>query len=98
MGRAARTPGSRRTGRPRRRTTETSPRGSLVPRHERYGAPVDRAAASRVAHGGPTLYNPLWEADLEEAIGLLDLPPGARVLDMACGPAEVLRRIAARWE
>ena len=91
-------PGSRRTGRPRRRTTGTSRRGSLVPRHERYGAPVDRAAASRIAHGDLTLYNPLSEADLDEAIGLLELPPRARVLDVACGPAEVLRRIAARWE
>jgi SAM-dependent methyltransferase len=59
---------------------------------------VDRAAASRIAHGDLTLYNPLSETDLDEAIRLLDLPAGARVLDAACGPAEVLRRIAARWE
>jgi SAM-dependent methyltransferase len=65
---------------------------------ERYGAPVDRAAVSRIAHGDLTLYNPLSEADLDEAIGLLDLAPGARVLDVACGTAEVLRRIAARWD
>jgi SAM-dependent methyltransferase len=58
---------------------------------------VDRAAASRIAHGDLTLYNPLSEADLDEAIGLLCLPPQARVLDVACGRAEVLRRIAARW-
>jgi SAM-dependent methyltransferase len=65
---------------------------------ERYGAPVDRAAVSRIAHGELALYNPLSEADLDEAIGLLDLAPGARVLDVACGTAEVLRRIAARWD
>ena len=65
---------------------------------ERYGAAVDRAAVSRIAHGELALYNPLSEADLDEAIGLLDLAPGARVLDVACGTAEVLRRIAARWE
>jgi SAM-dependent methyltransferase len=65
---------------------------------ERYGAPVDRAAVSRIAHGELALYNPLSEADLDEAIGLLDLPAGARVLDVACATAEVLRRIAARWE
>ena len=59
---------------------------------------MDRAAASRVAHGDLTLYNPLSEADLDEAIGLLELAPHARVLDVACGPAEALRRIAARWE
>jgi len=59
---------------------------------------VDRAAVSRIAHGELALYNPLSEADLDEAIALLDLKPGARVLDVACGTAEVLRRIAARWE
>jgi SAM-dependent methyltransferase len=59
---------------------------------------VDRAEASRIAHGELTLYNPLASADLDEAIRLLALPPGARVLDVACGTAEVLRRIAARWD
>jgi SAM-dependent methyltransferase len=59
---------------------------------------VDRAAASRIAHGELALYNPLAEADLDAAIELLDLEPGAAVLDVACGTAEVLRRIAARWE
>jgi SAM-dependent methyltransferase len=58
---------------------------------------VDRAAVSRIAHGELALYNPLAEADLDEAIGLLALEPRARVLDVACGTAEVLRRIAARW-
>jgi SAM-dependent methyltransferase len=59
---------------------------------------VDRAAVSRIAHGELALYNPLSTADLDEAIALLDLAPGAHVLDVACGTAEVLRRIAARWE
>jgi SAM-dependent methyltransferase len=59
---------------------------------------VDRAAVSRIAHGDLRLYNPLSEADLDEAIDLLDLEPDARVLDVACGTAEVLRRIAARWQ
>ena len=53
---------------------------------------------SRIAHGDLRLYNPLAEADIEEAICLLALEPGARVLDVACGTAEVLRRIAQRWE
>ena len=59
---------------------------------------VDRAAVSRIAHGSLPFFNPLSERDLGEAIELLDLRPGARVLDVACGNAEVLRRIAARWE
>jgi SAM-dependent methyltransferase len=58
---------------------------------------MDRAAVSRIAHGDLPFFNPLAERDLDEAIGLLDLRPGARVLDVACGNAEVLRRIAARW-
>jgi SAM-dependent methyltransferase len=59
---------------------------------------VDRAAVSRIAHGDHALYSPLAEADLDEAIGLLDLEPGARVLDVGCGAGEALRRIAARWD
>jgi SAM-dependent methyltransferase len=59
---------------------------------------MDRAAASRIAHGELTLYNPLSDAALDEAIGLLELAPGARVLDVACGTAELLRRIATRWQ
>lgn len=59
---------------------------------------VDRAAVSRIAHGGLPFYNPLSERDVDDAIGLLDLRPGARVLDVACGNGEVLRRIAECWE
>ena len=59
---------------------------------------VDRAEASRIAHGDLVLYNPLSEAALDEAIALLALPRGARVLDVACGRAEVLRRVAERYE
>ena len=58
---------------------------------------VDRAEASRISHGELRLWNPLGEAALDEAIGLLDLAPEASVLDVACGRAEVLRRVAARW-
>jgi len=59
---------------------------------------MDRAQASRIAHGQLRLWNPLSEAALDEAIDLLDLAPGARALDVACGRAEVLRRVAARWD
>ncbi len=58
---------------------------------------MDRAAVSRIAHGELALYNPLSDADLDAAIAGLDLAPGARVLEVACGRAETLRRIAARW-
>jgi SAM-dependent methyltransferase len=59
---------------------------------------VDRAEASRIAHGDLTLYNPLSEDALDEAIRLLALAPGARVLDVACGRAEVLRRVVERYD
>lgn len=58
---------------------------------------MEHAAASRIAHGDLVFYNPLSEGDLDAAIALLDLEPGARVLDVACGRGEALRRIAARW-
>jgi SAM-dependent methyltransferase len=59
---------------------------------------MDRAQASRIAHGELRLWNPLSEAALDEAIGLLEPPPGGRVLDVACGRAEVLRRVAERFD
>jgi SAM-dependent methyltransferase len=59
---------------------------------------VDRAEASRIAHGELRLWNPLSERALDEAIELLELAPSAGVLDVACGRAEVLRRVAERWE
>ena len=59
---------------------------------------MDRADASRIAHGELRLWNPLSEAALDETIALLEPKPGGRVLDVACGRAEVLRRVAERFE
>ena len=59
---------------------------------------MDRAEASRISHGDLRLWNPLSQWALDEAIALLDLAPGASVLDVACGHAEVLRRVAERWD
>ncbi len=58
---------------------------------------MERAAESRIAHGDLALHNPLSEGDLDAAIDLLGLAPGARVLEVGCGSGEALRRIAARW-
>jgi SAM-dependent methyltransferase len=59
---------------------------------------MDRAQASRIAHGALRLWNPLGEHALDEAIGLLDLTRGATVLDVGAGRGEVLRRVSGRWE
>lgn len=58
---------------------------------------MDDAAASRVAHGELALMNPLSLAAVDEVVELLDLRAGARVLEVACGRAELLRRIAVRF-
>ena len=59
---------------------------------------VDRAEASRIAHGELCSTTRSRRHALDEAIELLALPRGARVLDVACGRAEVLRRVAARYD
>jgi SAM-dependent methyltransferase len=59
---------------------------------------VNRAEASRIAHGGLRLWNPLSEAALDEAIALLALPSGGCVLAVGCGRGAVLSRVAARWD
>ena len=59
---------------------------------------MDRADASRIAHGELLFWNPLSEGALDEAVGLLALAPGARVLDVGAGRGEVLRRVAAGWD
>ena len=49
-----------------------------------------------VTHRDHVLCNPLSEPKLDEIIRLLDLPRGARVLDIACGKGELLVRLAER--
>ncbi len=41
--------------------------------------------------------NPLAEEDVDEMIEALELEPGAHVLDLGCGKAEVLLRIVERY-
>jgi SAM-dependent methyltransferase len=50
-----------------------------------------------VSHAQHEICNPLSSAKLDELIGLLELPDGGRVLDIACGKAEFLMRTTRRW-
>lgn len=51
-----------------------------------------------ITHRNHTFMNPSSNEKLEEMIGLLQLAPGARVLDIACGKAEPLARIANSYD
>jgi SAM-dependent methyltransferase len=50
-----------------------------------------------IAHQGLAFMNPLAEEDVDEMIEALGLEPGAHVLDLGCGKAEVLLRIVERY-
>ena len=50
-----------------------------------------------VTHGHLMVCNPLSESKIDEVVGLLPLLEHARVLDIACGKGEFLRRLIDRW-
>jgi SAM-dependent methyltransferase len=54
---------------------------------------MDRDTVSALTHAGLPFANPLDPGDIDAAIAALDLPPGARVLDVGCGYGELLVRI-----
>src|SRR5262249_29254239 len=49
-----------------------------------------------IAHAGMAVKNPLPGEKLDELLDLLELEPGARVVDLGCGKGDLLRRIATR--
>ena len=51
-----------------------------------------------IAHTLHTFWNPISDSGVDELVAALDLQPGQRVLDIACGPAELLCRIAQAYE
>ncbi len=50
-----------------------------------------------ITHREHVLCNPMSLVKLEQLVALLDLKPGARVLDIACGKGEFLIRLAERY-
>lgn len=58
---------------------------------------MDRWKYFDVTHRDHLICNPTSPAKLDELIGLLDLPSGGRVLDIACGKGEPLVRIVERY-
>jgi cyclopropane fatty-acyl-phospholipid synthase-like methyltransferase len=49
-----------------------------------------------ITHADLPIMNPLSQTTLDRAIERMALPPGARVLDIACGKGELLIRLARR--
>jgi cyclopropane fatty-acyl-phospholipid synthase-like methyltransferase len=58
---------------------------------------LDSADFTAIAHEGLAFMNPLAEEDVDEMIEALELDPGAHVLDLGCGKAEILLRIVERY-
>ncbi|MEZ4390664.1 MAG: methyltransferase domain-containing protein [Polyangiales bacterium] len=58
---------------------------------------MDRAKFSAIAFTDHDVCSPIDGRRLDEVLALLELPPGARVLDLGCGKGEVLRRVIARY-
>lgn len=56
---------------------------------------MDRDTISALTHAGLPFANPLDPAAIDAAIAALELPEGARVLDVGCGYGELLIRIKA---
>lgn len=50
-----------------------------------------------LAHRDHTILNPISDAKIDRLLALLDLPAGARVVDVGCGKAEVLVRLIERF-
>ena len=58
---------------------------------------MDREKFTTIAHGDHRLCSPVFDDKLDRVVGLLDLPAGARVLDVGCGKGDLLIRIVQRW-
>jgi ubiquinone/menaquinone biosynthesis C-methylase UbiE len=59
--------------------------------------PSVRERVSAIAHGDLAFHDPLDPATIDAILDLAGLQPGARVLDIGCGPGELVIRIAERY-
>ena len=50
-----------------------------------------------IGHENHLFCNPLSEAKVDELVELLRIPKGGRLVDIACGKGEFLRRVVRRW-
>ena len=51
----------------------------------------------KITYCDQRIWNPLSDAKVDDLVEFLQLPRGGRILDIACGPGEVLCRAAQRW-
>ena len=72
--------------------------GASTPGGERNsGAALDHVRFSTIAHRDHVFCNPIGAEKLDRMLGLLDLTPGARVLDIGCGKGELMVRMMERY-
>ncbi|MCC6677163.1 MAG: methyltransferase domain-containing protein [Phycisphaerales bacterium] len=58
---------------------------------------MDRDRYSSIAHAGMAYCNPISRVKAERMIELMELRPGETAIDIGCGKAELLIRLAERW-
>jgi cyclopropane fatty-acyl-phospholipid synthase-like methyltransferase len=58
---------------------------------------LDQTKFTTIAHRDHAICNPIGIEKTDRVLALLDLPPGARVLDVGCGKAEMLMRLIERY-
>lgn len=58
---------------------------------------MDHFRFSTIAHSDHTFCSPLSSSKADQLVALLDLPAGARTLDVGCGKGELLLRLVQRY-
>jgi SAM-dependent methyltransferase len=59
---------------------------------------MDRRRFSTIAHTDHLFCSPVGEEKVDRIIRLMELPHGARVLDLGCGKGELLLRVVERYQ